>query len=47
MDVFYLNHSEAGWKEANKRVKQINTLVETPMRNTFHTQGDDYIGCSI
>lgn len=28
MDVYYLIHSEAGWKEANKRVKQIYALVE-------------------
>jgi predicted nucleic acid-binding protein len=28
MDVYYLIHAEAGWKEANKRVKQIYELVE-------------------
>jgi len=28
MDVYYLIHSEKGWQEANKRVRQIYSLVE-------------------
>jgi len=28
MDVYYLIHAEKGWKEANKRVRQIYSLVE-------------------
>ncbi len=28
MDVYYLIHAEKGWREANKRVRQIYSLVE-------------------
>ncbi|WP_114751618.1 type II toxin-antitoxin system VapC family toxin [Pleomorphovibrio marinus] len=28
MDIYYLIHAEKGWKEANRRVRQIYALVE-------------------
>lgn len=34
MDIYYLFHSELGWREANKKIKFIYSLVETSRQSS-------------
>lgn len=43
MDVYYLIHAEKGWQEANKRIRQIYSLVEiTPQTQKEVREGLAY-----
>jgi predicted nucleic acid-binding protein len=43
MDVYYLIHAERGWQEANKRIRQIYSLVEiTPQTQKEVREGLAY-----